>query len=164
MLISIINASLLVNIFQYKIFVKINLLLIELHNQHNVVIILLGVDFVFQERLKALRQKKDIMQKDVALALNISRQVYNNYELGKREPDFETISRLADFFEVTTDYLLGKSDVPNHTPLNIPESLQGSKAGFHRSEFEELTQDEVDKLALIADWLKSARKNVGSGI
>ena len=42
------------------------------------------------------------------------------------------------------------------------KSLQGSKVGFHRSEFEELTQDEVDTLALIADRLKSARKKATS--
>ena len=157
LLTSIINDSLLVNTFFCKIFVKINFLLTRLHGQHYVVNIHLGVDYVFQERLKALRQKKDIMQKDVALALNISRQVYNNYELGKREPDIEMVGRLADFYGCSADYLLGKSDVPTYTPLDIPESMQDVKAGFHRSEFEELTQDEVEALALIADKLKAAR-------
>ena len=56
----------------------------------------------------------------------------------------------------------GKSDSPQPTPLNIPESLQGAKVGFHRSEFEELTQDEVDALAKIAETLKSARRKANA--
>ena len=116
------------------------------------------------DRLVELRKQKGLLQKDVANHFGIERTTYGKYENRGVQPPPDMIVKLADFFQVTTDYLLGKSNVPNYIPLSIPESLQGAKAGFHRSEFEELTQDEVDKLALIADWLKSARKNADSGI
>ena len=85
---------------------------------------------MFTKRLKALRQERSVLQKDVAIALGVSRQVYNNYELGKREPDFKTVTTLADYFGVSVDYLLGKSDIPNPSvisvaiePLNVDDVL-----------------------------------------
>ncbi|MCL2386209.1 MAG: helix-turn-helix domain-containing protein [Defluviitaleaceae bacterium] len=61
-------------------------------------------------RLKNLREMKKLSQSMVAEALGVSRQVYNNYELGKREPDNKIIMSMTNYFNVTTDYLLGNSD------------------------------------------------------
>ncbi|SHH48780.1 helix-turn-helix domain-containing protein [Clostridium intestinale] len=66
---------------------------------------------MFDIRLKELRSEKDILQKDVAKYLNITTSAYGFYEQGKRVPDIEIINKLADFFNVSTDYLLGKSDI-----------------------------------------------------
>lgn len=65
----------------------------------------------FQERLKELRNEKDVTQKTVANALGISKTCYAGYEQGYREPDLKTLLKLADYFEVTTDYLLGKAEM-----------------------------------------------------
>ena len=62
-------------------------------------------------RLKLLRLKAKKKQEDIALFLNITRAAYTNIELGKREPDLSTISALADYYNVSTDYLLGRTDV-----------------------------------------------------
>lgn len=62
--------------------------------------------------LKKLREEKGISQAAVARELHISRQAYNNYELGKREADYETLLKLAEFFGTTVDYLLGWSSSP----------------------------------------------------
>ncbi len=51
--------------------------------------------------------------KDIAEALGIGRQRYSNYEKGSRQVDLETLSKLANFFKVTTDYLLGNSEMRN---------------------------------------------------
>lgn len=59
------------------------------------------------DRLKQLRAKKDITQGVVADVVGISRATYAHYEINKREPDFETLKKMADFFNVSTDYLLG---------------------------------------------------------
>ena len=108
-------------------------------------------------RIKEVRQSKGVKQVDLAEELNITQATLSNWERGIHDPDSNSLKFLSDFFKVSIDFLLGKSDSPQPTPLDIPESLQGSKVGFHRSEFEELTQDEVDALALIADKLKAAR-------
>lgn len=65
------------------------------------------------EHLKQLRLQKNLLQKDVAQFLDVNRTTYVKYENGISEPDNVTISKLADFFGVTTDYLLGRTDDPS---------------------------------------------------
>ena len=65
---------------------------------------------VFGSRLKALREGKGLIQSDVAAVLAITKSAYGYYEQGKREPDFDTLSTLADFFDVSIDFLLGRSN------------------------------------------------------
>jgi len=65
---------------------------------------------VFGSRLKALREARSLIQSDVAAVLEITKSAYGFYEQGKREPDFDTLSTLADFFNVTIDFLLGRSN------------------------------------------------------
>lgn len=74
---------------------------------------LVGSDILLSERLKILREEKDFLQKDVAKYLNISTSAYGYYEQGKRNPDTETINKLADLYQVSTDYLLGRTDNTN---------------------------------------------------
>jgi transcriptional regulator with XRE-family HTH domain len=67
---------------------------------------------MLSNRLKELRSQKKKTQKEIAAFLGITRQGYGNYENGVTEPDTETIQKLADFFGVSTDYLLGRTDDP----------------------------------------------------
>lgn len=62
---------------------------------------------ITQERIKQLREEKAISQMQLANALNISQSAIAKWELGKTEPTADYIIRLAIFFDVTTDYLLG---------------------------------------------------------
>ncbi|MBD5543958.1 MAG: helix-turn-helix transcriptional regulator [Lachnospiraceae bacterium] len=64
------------------------------------------------EILAELRKDKHLLQKDLADFLSISIGTVSNYETGAHEPDFETLCKLADFFQVSTDYLLGRTDLP----------------------------------------------------
>lgn len=64
-------------------------------------------------RIKDLREDRDLRQLDVANAVGIDQRSLSNYETGKTNPDSETIVKLARFFGVTCDYLLGIS----HTNL-----------------------------------------------
>lgn len=63
----------------------------------------------YGERLRQLRLEKGLSQQELANRLKINRSTYARYELGKTQPDFETVSRIADFFAVSTDYILGRS-------------------------------------------------------
>ncbi len=58
------------------------------------------------KHLKELRTAKKVSQQDVANYLGITRQAYSNYENGNRDPDNETLLKLAEFFDVTVDTLL----------------------------------------------------------
>ena len=61
-------------------------------------------------RIKDLREDRDLRQIDVAQAVGIDQRSLSNYETGKTNPDSETVVKLARFFEVTCDYLLCVSD------------------------------------------------------
>lgn len=60
-----------------------------------------------QNRLKELRHEKNLSQTDIAKALGVTRQAISLYEKGDREPKLETWQKLANFFEVPTEYLIG---------------------------------------------------------
>ena len=62
------------------------------------------------DTLANLRREKGIGQKEMASLLNLSVGTISNYENGVHSPDLNTLCRLADFFDVTADYLLGRTD------------------------------------------------------
>lgn len=64
----------------------------------------------FAKRLKESRERKKLKQKEMAAHLGVAIRSYQNYEGGQREPDFETLVAIADHLDVTTDYLLGRTD------------------------------------------------------
>jgi len=64
----------------------------------------------FGDRLSSLRTEKKMTQADLAKKLRIAKSTLSMYETNKREPSFEILSQLSDFFEVTIDYLIGKSN------------------------------------------------------
>jgi len=65
----------------------------------------------FSQRLRQLREEKGLLQKDVAKILGITPSAYGYYEQGKREPSMEVLKKLSDFFNVSIDYLLGRTDI-----------------------------------------------------
>lgn len=67
---------------------------------------------MFAQRLKELRKEKGLTQVQVAQRFNISNGAVAMWETGKREPDFATMNRLADFFNVSVDYLIGNTNEP----------------------------------------------------
>jgi len=67
----------------------------------------------FKERLRLLRIEKELSQADLAEIIHVTRLTISNYELGRREPDFTTLFLLADFFGVSVDFLLGRSETRN---------------------------------------------------
>ncbi|RDY22846.1 XRE family transcriptional regulator [Romboutsia maritimum] len=68
---------------------------------------------MFAERLKILREEKDLKQFELAKLLDLAPSTISMYEQGKRYADQNTLLKLADFFGVTTDFLLGKSNIKN---------------------------------------------------
>lgn len=67
------------------------------------------------KRLRHLREKRKLSQLELAKKLDMPNQNLSNYERGFRQPDYETLNKIADFFDVTADYLLGRSDDPQLT-------------------------------------------------
>jgi transcriptional regulator with XRE-family HTH domain len=79
-------------------------------------------------RLKELRISRNLSQKDIAKYINKTTQSYSLYERGERDPDSATLIKLADFFDVSVDYLLGRTNIPkmlmikeNAPPYDLPQ-------------------------------------------
>ncbi|MBR5527722.1 MAG: helix-turn-helix transcriptional regulator [Clostridia bacterium] len=93
----------------------------------------------YKNRIRDLREDRDLRQIDVANATGIDQKTLSNYETGKTNPDSYSIIRLAEFFGVTTDYLLGcsdssfrsKKDVLN-TLSNIEKEIRDLKLYFSK--------------------------------
>jgi len=66
----------------------------------------------FSERLKELRKSRNISQQKLGTYLNYGYTAIANYESGRNEPSFDTLMKIAVFFDVTVDYLIGLSDEP----------------------------------------------------
>ena len=73
---------------------------------------------VFSANLRKLRMSRGMTQGELAKRFNISRSCIANYESEKRQPDHEMIRKIADYFDVSIDFLLGRSSVK----MTVPDS------------------------------------------
>ncbi len=71
----------------------------------------------FHEKLRLLIEERNMTQKQLAKDLNIAPSTMGGYVQGSSEPDFETLKKLADYFMVSTDYLLSMPTAPVRNPL-----------------------------------------------
>lgn len=100
---------------------------------------------MLSKRLSYLRKQNNKTQKEVASYIGVTRPAYTAYETGKRQPDNKILVKLATYFDVTTDYLLGKSDDPNKTEDEEFETF--IKDPDLRRWFKELPKSDEEDLA-----------------
>jgi len=81
-----------------------------------------------KDRLKCERLRKDLNQTELAKFLNVSKQTVSNWENGNRIPDTLTLSKLADFFNCSVDYILGRSE--NRNGIISKANIDGSNYEF----------------------------------
>lgn len=105
-------------------------------------------------RIKILREEKNINQEELAKILSISPSAVGMYERDAREPNDEITLKLADFFNVSTDYLLGKSDVRN-SGKQIDEILNEAMIGMSKEEYEKLTETQKKQIRDFALFVKN---------
>ncbi|QDK70744.1 helix-turn-helix domain-containing protein [Lactococcus protaetiae] len=85
---------------------------------------------MFTYILKKLRNEKNLTQKQIAEDLGISQPNYQQWESGKRSPSGETLERLADYFQVSTDYLLGRTKEKEIFRGKLPKLQMAEEAAF----------------------------------
>lgn len=121
----------------------------------------------FGQRLKELRKQSNISQAELAKAINRSRPTIAGYEIGDRLPDIETLKKISEYFNVSIDDLLCKTNTHNLEPnyskqldgrlrrlLNNPEMLVAFKG------LEDMTDEEKEGLITYLETMK-ARRNRG---
>ena len=133
-------------------------------------------------RIRELRKQMNMTQKELATHLQVADSTLSYWEVGRYEPDSETLMKLSRFFRVPIDYILGGNftrwDITENNMLYPDvESLQLNDSGltvsepdteynvttapaivFDRIEFENLASGEIDMLAEYAMFIKSRRK------
>lgn len=82
----------------------------------------------FSERLRSLRTTKGLSQLEFAKQVKLSKSAVNMYERGEREPSFDVLEVIADYFNVDLDYLLGKTDCENHNRIVIEPRFDLSRS------------------------------------
>jgi transcriptional regulator with XRE-family HTH domain len=84
----------------------------------------------FPEIVKKLRKENKLTQQQLANFLNLSQRTYAHYEAGDREPSIETILLIANYFKVSTDYLLGRYTLKDiYEVREINKEIQIEKVG-----------------------------------
>ncbi len=98
----------------------------------------------FNENLKIARESKGMSQKEVADGIGVAKSTYSLYESGNREPNVQTIKKIADLLNISADTLLGI----NEEPTTIAAHFDG----------DEYTEEELNKIREFAAFVKSSRK------
>ena len=68
---------------------------------------------IFHSKIKEFRKSINLTQKQMAERLNISERAYQYYESGQREPNLDTLFDISNIFDISTEYLLGKTNNPS---------------------------------------------------
>lgn len=108
-------------------------------------------------RIKQLREELGLKQEELANKLSISPSAIGMYETNKREPNNELTIKLANFFGVTTDYLLGKSDV-RKVENNSEDLLDLAKVGFTKENYNPPTEKQKEQIRTIIETILEDNK------
>lgn len=106
--------------------------------------------------IRALRKQRQLSMKELGQIVGVAESTISLYENEKREPDLATLSRIADYFNVTVDYLLGRSSDPERDekpPLRIPDEYKDLPIAFYEGA-KGLTQDDIDDVVKFMEFLK----------
>ena len=99
---------------------------------------------MFQERLKSMRLEAKLTQKELAEKLKIGQNTYSYWEKGIRKPVGENLNKLANFFNVSTDYLLGNSNIKDQKQFE--EDLEKSLDTFKSFDGKPMYDEDREKI------------------
>ena len=105
-------------------------------------------------RIKLLREEFNYTQQDLANKLNCSKSIIGLYENETRKPSMEILIKLSEIFNVSIDYLLGKSDI-----RNIEELKQARFANYGGVDTEGLDEEDLKELQRHIEYMKKLKKN-----
>lgn len=105
------------------------------------------------ERLQFLLAERDLKQNKFAKENHMSATTFNGYVKGNRQPDYDTLIKIAEYFDVSTDYLLGVTEFPHRLDLPLTVKEQNFM-GVYRN----LNQEKQDLLFEQAEFYQRPRK------
>lgn len=108
-------------------------------------------------RIRSLRESENIQQNEFAKKIGVSNVVLSRYESGERKPDYDTLETIADYFNVTIDYLLGRSNTPNMSEQDEFESF-ANNPDLERW-YKELPNSEEEDLEALKQMWEIIKRN-----
>lgn len=116
---------------------------------------LIMLDGVFRgDRLRKMREDRDLFQQDIAEVLGITSATFSRFETGARQPDASMLVKMANYFNCSVDYLLGRVDDPNISHEEYIERIKGTHhlGGdmFSPEKLEKLSQERFEALIKFA--------------
>lgn len=112
----------------------------------------------FKDRLVKLRKELGLTQEDFAQKIGYTRTAISAWEIGRNEPSNADTVRIAEFFGVSTDYLLGKTDIRN-SGKQIDEVLNEAMIGMSKEEYDKLTETQKKQIRDFALFIKNQNEN-----
>lgn len=110
---------------------------------------------MLKDTMKELRESRKLTKKQVADAICVTERAYITYEYGQRDVSTDTLQKLADFYGVTTDYLLGREPAPNpFADLNLSEEDEANVVAKYMSLPPEIRACMLDVLVKLGDAAK----------
>ena len=117
----------------------------------------------FGERLRELRNEKGLRQEDVGKIVGVVKSAVSQWESGERTPDAFTLQNLADYFSVTIDYLLGRTDISRSpddprdpTPTEIEKVIRDAQINFDGAPLTD--EDKEDVIGFIKMALRMKKR------
>lgn len=111
------------------------------------------------DRIRKLRERNNITREAFAQKIGVTYAAMSKYETGKRQPDYETLQKIADYFEVSADYLLGREEKPRQSDQTEFEAwVNDPKVDKFYREFNESPDERKEALLAVWEILKKQGK------
>ncbi|MCO7127764.1 helix-turn-helix domain-containing protein [Sporolactobacillus shoreicorticis] len=107
----------------------------------------------YGKRLKSLRDSRNLSQQELADRLQLNRSTYARYELNQTQPDLDTLKKIADFYDVSVDYIMERTDVRN------PEKQPEGRFFFNLDDATEEDLEDLEDMFEILKRRKQKREN-----
>lgn len=117
-----------------------------------------GLLMDFGDRLKWLREKSGLTQKFAAEKIGVKNNTLSSYESAKRQPDFTTLKKLADLYEVTIDYIITGNENSNSSDEMWQEFLNPKTQIFFK-DLQNAPEEKIEELIRFWEFIKERDKN-----
>ncbi|SFK73902.1 Helix-turn-helix [Bacillus sp. 5mfcol3.1] len=111
----------------------------------------------FGNILRDLRKEKKITQKELALTLKLSESTIGMYERNERQPDYDTLNRIANYFKVTTDFLLGRTI--SHEKHATEDTFEDPELNLWFKDIKDASPEKREELKRFWEFIMQTEKN-----
>lgn len=110
------------------------------------------------DRLKKLRKQHNLSQEELSKKLDISRGTYAHYEINKRQPDYVTLKNIANYFNVSLDFLITGNEFSN-SPDEMWKEFLDPKTQIFFKDLQDAPEEKIEELIRFWEFIQERDKN-----